>query len=71
VTDSDVAAAVLLSGIYHPGAEASDDERSYFGADTGKYGDRSANPGILEVEAPIVLRGPPQIRRASSRRPSS
>jgi acetyl esterase/lipase len=55
VTDSDVAAAVLLSGIYHPGAEGSDDERSYFGADTSKYGDRSAFPGILEVEAPIVL----------------
>src|SRR6516164_5783683 len=43
VTDSDVAAAVLLSGIYHPGAEGS------------KYGDRSAYPGIVEVEAPIVL----------------
>jgi acetyl esterase/lipase len=55
VADSDVAAAVLLSGIYHPGAEASDDERSYFGADTSKYGDRSAFPGILAVEAPIVL----------------
>lgn len=53
--DSDVAAAVLLSGIYHPGAEGSDDERSYFGADASKYGDRSAFPGILEVEAPIVL----------------
>ena len=55
VTDSNVAAAVLLSGIYHPGAEGSDDERSYFGADTSKYGDRSAYPGIVEVEAPIVL----------------
>jgi len=55
VTDSGVAAAVLLSGIYHPGAEGSDDERSYFGADTSKYGDRSAYPGIVEVEAPIVL----------------
>ena len=55
VTDSDVAAAVLLSGIYHPGTDGSDDERSYFGADTSKYGDRSAYPGIVEVEAPIVL----------------
>jgi acetyl esterase/lipase len=55
VADSEVAAAVLLSGIYHPGAEVSDDERAYFGADTSKYGDRSAFPGILELEAPIVL----------------
>jgi acetyl esterase/lipase len=55
VSDSDVAAAVLMSGIYQPGAESGDDERSYFGADTSKYGDRSAFPGILEVEVPIVL----------------
>jgi len=55
VADSDVAAAVLLSGIYHPGKEGNDDEQSYFGADVSKYGDRSAFPGILEVDAPIVL----------------
>jgi acetyl esterase/lipase len=55
VADSDVAAAVLLSGIYHPGAEVGEDERSYFGTDTSKYGDRSAFPGILAVEVPIVL----------------
>ena len=55
VADSDVAAAVLLSGIYHPDAEVSDDERSYFGADTSKYDDRSVFPGILAVDAPIVL----------------
>jgi acetyl esterase/lipase len=55
VEDSDIAAAVLVSGIYRPGAEGGDDERSYFGADTSKYDDRSAFPGILEVEAPIVL----------------
>jgi acetyl esterase/lipase len=55
VEDSDIAAAVLVSGIYRPGAEGGDDERAYFGADTSKYGERSAFPGILEVEAPIVL----------------
>jgi acetyl esterase/lipase len=55
VEDSDIAAAVLVSGIYRPGAEGGADERSYFGADSSKYGDRSAFPGILEVDSPIVL----------------
>lgn len=53
--DSDIAAAVLLSGIYEPAAQGREDERSYFGVDTSKYDDRSAFPGILEVEQPIVL----------------
>ena len=55
VADADIAAVVLLSGIYQPGAQGSADEQSYFGFDTSKYGDRSAFPGVLEVEAPIVL----------------
>lgn len=53
--DSGIAGAVLVSGIYHPGDDASDGERSYFGADASKYEDRSAFPGILEVESPIVV----------------
>lgn len=53
--DSDIAGAVLVSGIYHPGDDGGDSERSYFGADTSKYEDQSAFPGILKVEAPIVL----------------
>jgi acetyl esterase/lipase len=54
-TDSDVAGVVLVSGIYHGGADAADGERSYLGTDASKYNDRSAFPGILEVEVPIVL----------------
>jgi acetyl esterase/lipase len=54
-TDSDVAGVVLVSGIYRSGPDAADGERSYFGADVSKYGDRSAVPGIIEVEVPIVL----------------
>jgi hypothetical protein len=29
--------------------------KSYFGADTSKYDERSAFPGILKIEDPIVL----------------
>jgi acetyl esterase/lipase len=54
-TDSDVAGVVLVSGIYRPGTDAADGERSYLGADVSKYNDRSAVPGIIEVEVPIVL----------------
>ena len=53
--DSDVAAAVLVSGIYHSGADASDAEKSYFGADISKYDERSAFPGILNIDTPILL----------------
>jgi acetyl esterase/lipase len=53
--DSNIAGAVLVSGIYLPGDDTDDGERSYFGADSSKYRDRSAFPGILEVEEPIVL----------------
>jgi acetyl esterase/lipase len=54
-TDSDVAGAILISGIYRPGEETGDGERSYFGADANKYDARSAFPGILAVDEPIVL----------------
>ncbi len=53
--DSDVAGAVLVSGIYRSGPDASADEKSYLGNDASKYDERSALPGILKVEVPIVL----------------
>ena len=53
--DSTIAGAVLVSGIYHIGDDTSDGERAYFGADASKYESRSAFPGILEVDEPIVL----------------
>lgn len=53
--DSDVAAAVLVSGIYHSSADAGAAEKSYFGADASKYDERSAFPGILNIETPILL----------------
>jgi acetyl esterase/lipase len=53
--DSDLAAAVLVSGIYHSSADASAAEKSYFGTDAGKYDERSAFPGILNIETPILL----------------
>jgi dienelactone hydrolase len=55
VKDSDLAAAVLVSGIYHLGTEASDAEKSYFGNDASKYPERSAFPGILNIDIPILL----------------
>jgi acetyl esterase/lipase len=54
-TDSGVAGAILISGIYRPGNESSDGERSYFGPDANKYDARSAFPGILGVDEPLVL----------------
>lgn len=53
--DSVVAGAVLVSGIYRSSADASATEKSYFGADTSKYEERSAFPGILNIETPILL----------------
>jgi acetyl esterase/lipase len=53
--DSGVAGVVLVSGIYRPGADASATEKSYFGSDVSKYEERSAFPGILKVETPILL----------------
>jgi acetyl esterase/lipase len=53
--DSDVAAAALVSGIYHLGADASPTEKAYFGADPSKYDERSAFPGILNTETPLLL----------------
>jgi acetyl esterase/lipase len=55
ITGSDVAAAVLVSGIYRVSADASAEEKSYFGADASQYDQRSAFPGILKVEMPLLL----------------
>jgi acetyl esterase/lipase len=53
--DSRVAAAVLVSGIYRPSADASASEKSYFGPDASKYDERSVFPGILNIETPMLL----------------
>lgn len=53
--DSDVAGAVLVSGIYRPTPGADDGERAYFGTDASKYDSQSALPGLTEIEVPIVL----------------
>jgi acetyl esterase/lipase len=71
--DSEIAGAVLVSGIYHVGDDISDGERSYFGADKNKYDARSAFPGILEVESPIIVAwsavdSPKQIAQADTLR---
>ncbi|WP_456617426.1 MULTISPECIES: alpha/beta hydrolase [unclassified Bradyrhizobium] len=52
---ADVAAVVLVSGIYRVGKDASDSEKAYFGTDASQYDKRSVFPGILNVDAPIVL----------------
>jgi len=53
--DNYIAGTVLVSGIYRADAEIGDGAKSYFGADAGKYDERSAFPGILKIEDPIVL----------------
>jgi acetyl esterase/lipase len=53
--DDYLAGTVLVSGIYRADAEISDGAKSYFGTDAGKYDERSAFPGILRIEDPIVL----------------
>jgi len=54
-SDSDVAGAVLVSGLYRLSSDASADEKSYLGADASKYDERSALPGILRLEIPLLL----------------
>jgi len=53
--DNYLAGTVLVSGIYRADAEIGDGAKSYFGTDAGKYDERSAYPGILRIEDPIVL----------------
>ena len=53
--DSDVAGVVLVSGLYRPSADANAAEKSYFGTDASKYDERSAFPGILNIDTPLLL----------------
>jgi acetyl esterase/lipase len=53
--DAGIAGAVLVSGIYAPEPNANPAEKSYFGTDPSKYPQRSALPGILDVETSILL----------------
>lgn len=53
--DNYVAGTVLVSGLYRADAEIGEGAKSYFGADASKYDARSAFPGILKIEDPIVL----------------
>ena len=53
--DSGLAGAVLVSGIYQPSGDGGDGERAYFGTDTSKYEERSALPGLLSVQLPLML----------------
>lgn len=52
---ADVAAVVLVSGIYRAGKDANDSEKAYLGGDATQYDKRSVFPGILNVDVPIVL----------------
>lgn len=52
---ADVAAVVLVSGIYRAGKDASDSVRAYLGTDAAQYDRRSVFPGILNVDEPILL----------------
>lgn len=52
---AEVAAVVLVSGIYRAGKDASDSVKAYLGADAAQYNKRSVYPGILNVDVPIVL----------------
>jgi acetyl esterase/lipase len=52
---ADVAAVVLVSGIYRASKDASDSEKAYFGTDASQYDKRSVFPGILSVDEPILL----------------
>jgi acetyl esterase/lipase len=52
---ADVAAVVLVSGLYRAGKDASDSEKAYFGNDAAQYDKRSVYPGVLNVDEPILL----------------
>jgi acetyl esterase/lipase len=52
---AEVAGVVLVSGVYRAGKDASDSEKAYLGTDPTQYDKRSAFPGILNVDVPIVL----------------
>lgn len=54
--DTDIAAVVLVSGIYRAGKDDADDSaKAYLGTDPTQYEKRSAFPGILAVDDPVLL----------------
>ena len=69
--DSTIAAAVLVSGIYHASADASAAEKSYFGSDASKYDARSAFPASCTSRRRCCSHGRKSIRRAWSPRARS
>ncbi len=54
-SDSSVAGAVLVSGIYRPDNDPGEGEKSYFGSDTSKYDSQSALPGLTKIDVPLVV----------------
>jgi acetyl esterase/lipase len=50
-----VAGVVLVSGICRMSPDASAAAKAYFGTDASKYEERSAFPGIVHIETPILL----------------
>jgi len=54
-SDSYVAGAVLVSGIYRPDSDPGEAEKSYFGSDTSKYDGQSSLPGLTKIEVPLVV----------------
>ncbi len=54
-SDSYVAGAVLVSGIYRPDSDPGAAEKSYFGTDASKYDGQSALPGLTKIDLPLVV----------------
>ncbi|HTC97628.1 MAG TPA: alpha/beta hydrolase fold domain-containing protein [Bradyrhizobium sp.] len=54
-SDSRIAGAVLVSGIYRPDSDPSEGEKSYFGSDTSKYDGESALSGLTKIDVPLVV----------------
>src|SRR5262249_10891493 len=52
---ADVAGIVLVSGTYRVAKDADASVKAYLGDDASQYDKRSAFPGLLAVDAPIVL----------------
>jgi acetyl esterase/lipase len=54
-SDSHVAGAVLVSGIYRPDSDPGEGEKSYFGTDASKYDSESALLGLTKIDVPLVV----------------
>ena len=53
--DSNIAGAVLVSGIYLPADDTDDDARSYFGADGSKYADCPRIAQVTDRDTPASV----------------